>query len=148
MAKIGRNDPCLCGSGKKYKRCCLAKVEPAERQALAAATVDPHTNHLGFCDDCYNELAAASNGVLDLVDAGLLDEAEQAAHELLERFPDVHDGYARLGLVYEVRGDNRQAVEYYRKVIAFARQHPGLYDREFEDGYHALIDRLEPTAAG
>lgn len=24
--KIGRNDPCLCGSGKKYKRCCLIKV--------------------------------------------------------------------------------------------------------------------------
>ena len=23
-AKIGRNDPCLCGSGKKYKRCCGA----------------------------------------------------------------------------------------------------------------------------
>ncbi|NOQ76604.1 MAG: DUF1186 domain-containing protein [Methylococcaceae bacterium] len=22
-AKIGRNDPCLCGSGKKYKKCCL-----------------------------------------------------------------------------------------------------------------------------
>ena len=21
-SKIGRNDPCLCGSGKKYKRCC------------------------------------------------------------------------------------------------------------------------------
>jgi len=20
--KIGRNDPCSCGSGKKYKRCC------------------------------------------------------------------------------------------------------------------------------
>lgn len=20
--QIGRNDPCLCGSGKKYKRCC------------------------------------------------------------------------------------------------------------------------------
>lgn len=25
---IGRNDPCLCGSGKKYKRCCLGKSEP------------------------------------------------------------------------------------------------------------------------
>lgn len=23
--KIGRNDPCPCGSGKKYKACCLAK---------------------------------------------------------------------------------------------------------------------------
>ncbi|MBW1776499.1 MAG: SEC-C domain-containing protein [Deltaproteobacteria bacterium] len=21
-AKIGRNDPCSCGSGKKYKKCC------------------------------------------------------------------------------------------------------------------------------
>lgn len=21
-AKIGRNDPCTCGSGKKYKKCC------------------------------------------------------------------------------------------------------------------------------
>lgn len=20
--KIGRNDPCLCGSGKKFKKCC------------------------------------------------------------------------------------------------------------------------------
>ncbi len=25
MAKIGRNDPCPCGSGLKYKKCCLGK---------------------------------------------------------------------------------------------------------------------------
>jgi len=24
-AKIGRNDPCPCGSGKKYKKCCGAQ---------------------------------------------------------------------------------------------------------------------------
>lgn len=24
--KIGRNDPCQCGSGKKYKKCCLLNV--------------------------------------------------------------------------------------------------------------------------
>jgi uncharacterized protein YecA (UPF0149 family) len=23
--KIGRNDPCSCGGGKKYKKCCLLK---------------------------------------------------------------------------------------------------------------------------
>ena len=23
--KIGRNDPCPCGSGKKYKNCCMLK---------------------------------------------------------------------------------------------------------------------------
>jgi preprotein translocase subunit SecA len=25
--KVGRNDPCPCGSGKKFKKCCLGKLE-------------------------------------------------------------------------------------------------------------------------
>ncbi len=39
MAKIGRNDPCPCGSGKKYKKCCAGKndVVLARRQAAVAA---------------------------------------------------------------------------------------------------------------
>lgn len=28
-ARPGRNDPCSCGSGKKYKKCCLRASEPA-----------------------------------------------------------------------------------------------------------------------
>jgi hypothetical protein len=32
---LGRNDPCHCGSRKKYKQCCLAKDEAAEREARA-----------------------------------------------------------------------------------------------------------------
>ena len=32
--KSGRNDPCPCGSGKKYKKCCLAK----DREALLTQT--------------------------------------------------------------------------------------------------------------
>lgn len=32
MVKPGRNEPCTCGSGRKYKHCCL----PAD-EALAAA---------------------------------------------------------------------------------------------------------------
>jgi hypothetical protein len=31
----GRNDPCHCGSGKKYKQCHLDKDEAARRKALA-----------------------------------------------------------------------------------------------------------------
>ncbi len=27
--KIGRNDKCVCGSGKKYKNCCISKYEKA-----------------------------------------------------------------------------------------------------------------------
>jgi len=29
--KVGRNDPCPCGSGKKYKKCCMAKQRAAAR---------------------------------------------------------------------------------------------------------------------
>ncbi|HYG33591.1 MAG TPA: SEC-C metal-binding domain-containing protein [Clostridia bacterium] len=42
--KVGRNDPCPCGSGKKYKKCCLAKDEalraasPPAAQTLEAET--------------------------------------------------------------------------------------------------------------
>jgi hypothetical protein len=35
--KIGRNEPCPCGSGKKYKKCCLAKDKALARQAAASA---------------------------------------------------------------------------------------------------------------
>jgi hypothetical protein len=32
---LGRNDPCHCGSGRKYKQCCLAKDEANARAARA-----------------------------------------------------------------------------------------------------------------
>lgn len=37
--KIGRNDPCPCGSGKKYKNCCMAsgkyeKLVPKENSKI------------------------------------------------------------------------------------------------------------------
>jgi hypothetical protein len=43
MSKVGRNDHCPCGRGKKYKKCCLAKDEEAathrreEEQAVQMA---------------------------------------------------------------------------------------------------------------
>jgi len=35
MAKPGRNDPCHCGSGKKYKKCCQPKKLAAEGEVIA-----------------------------------------------------------------------------------------------------------------
>ena len=31
-ARIGRNEPCKCGSGKKYKKCCLIKQQPKDKE--------------------------------------------------------------------------------------------------------------------
>jgi hypothetical protein len=36
----GRNDPCHCGSGRKYKHCCLEKDEAAARAARAKAEAE------------------------------------------------------------------------------------------------------------
>jgi uncharacterized protein YecA (UPF0149 family) len=32
---VGRNEPCPCGSGRKYKQCCLDKDEATLRKARA-----------------------------------------------------------------------------------------------------------------
>jgi hypothetical protein len=30
----GRNEPCVCGSGKKFKKCCLPKIAPKGGELL------------------------------------------------------------------------------------------------------------------
>ncbi len=35
LAKVGRNDPCPCGSGSKYKKCCLGKAIAPDRDIEA-----------------------------------------------------------------------------------------------------------------
>ena len=32
LMKVGRNERCLCGSGRKYKQCCLAQDDARERE--------------------------------------------------------------------------------------------------------------------
>jgi len=34
--KIGRNDPCSCGSGIKYKKCCMDKDDQEEHESRRA----------------------------------------------------------------------------------------------------------------
>ena len=35
--KVGRNDACPCGSGRKYKQCCEGKAESRSQLGLYAA---------------------------------------------------------------------------------------------------------------
>jgi tetratricopeptide (TPR) repeat protein len=164
MANSGRNDPCPCGSGKKYKRCCLEKDAASEREALAARVKpaspwswvrSPEISAemreavaTATGDDDDDELETASNAAVDLVHAGKLDEAEKAARDLLERFPDVHDGYDRLGMVHEARGQPKEAADCYRKVIEIIRANGDAYDQEFADVFVKLVARLDPPTGG
>jgi hypothetical protein len=40
-ARPGRNEPCRCGSGRKYKQCCLPKDEKKAATARAKAAAQP-----------------------------------------------------------------------------------------------------------
>jgi tetratricopeptide (TPR) repeat protein len=153
MAKTGRNDPCPCGSGKKYKRCCVEKDEAAATAAAESSREAERVrsrsrlDELAFMDAAAEELTEASNSIVDLVHAGKLDEAEAAAHAFLVNYPEVHDGYDRLGMVCEARGDKKQAAAYYRKVVAFAREHAENYDPRLAVNFQAMADELDPPPA-
>ena len=85
--KIGRNDPCPCGSGKKYKRCCLAKgalnrnYSQAERMSVRTK-LEVFTSTDANID--VKEAAANTywgpfiDEMGELAEQGLLDQSEDA----------------------------------------------------------------------
>ena len=72
-------------------------------------------------------------------------EAERAARELLVRYPEVHDGHDRLGMVYEARGMPREAAQCYRQVVEFMHANADNYDPESLQVFCELIARLDPS---
>ena len=52
MIKTSRNDPCPCGSGKKYKKCCLVSAEDTDfqyrRWRQIEATLIPRLTKFAF----------------------------------------------------------------------------------------------------
>ncbi|MGH6826619.1 SEC-C metal-binding domain-containing protein [Methyloceanibacter sp.] len=161
--KTGRNDPCPCGSGQKYKRCCLDKDQAAESKAFAAQAAEAAASQAkfnakmaaaraAFDEQGYaeeeDELTEASNAAVDLVHAGKLDEAEHAARDLLVRFPEVHDGYDRLGMVHEARGEKKLAADCYRKVVEFCLAHSDQYDPHFATRFQQMVEELDPPTPG
>ena len=98
LARLSPSSPAPpAGRGLPYKKCCRGKdraeqsardrarsiAERERQQAQRQATLEA-------LDESY-ALDNASNAVVDLLDAGKLDEAEQAARELLERYQQVPD---------------------------------------------------------
>lgn len=136
MAKNGRNQPCPCGSGKKYKHCCWSR----DRAAWVATTpaVSPHGYH--FAE---TELDRLSNRVVDLLDEGRLDEADAACEKLRTRYPDVHDWLMRKAMIYEARGELELAIEYCERTIAWMDAHPEDFEPASREPFRDDIERLQ-----
>jgi tetratricopeptide (TPR) repeat protein len=160
MAKVGRNDPCHCGSGKKYKKCCQPKEEAAEHEQLVkdqlrreeARRVELRRKEEEFFASLEGEeedpeLIKASNAALDLVEAGRFEEAEAAARDLIEPYPETHDGWDRLGMMHEAKGEKKAAADCYRKALEIIQAHAELYDPDFVEVFVELIAKLDPSTA-
>jgi len=89
MTTPGRNDACPCGSGKKFKKCCMLKhasVPPAlppRRETLPSVEV--------------SQLAA-------LFDAARFEEVESRTRRLLKRHPDSGFAWKALGVALQAQG--------------------------------------------
>jgi SAM-dependent methyltransferase/tetratricopeptide (TPR) repeat protein len=108
--KPGRNDPCVCGSGKKYKKCCQGKLEarPAVqplRQKVETATPEYFIKGSAPTPAECEQLVALFKG-------GYHAELESRARLLLERYPDSGYVWKALGLTLRMRGkDSLQALQ-------------------------------------
>ncbi len=82
--RVGRNDPCPCGSGLKYKKCCANKVavgySRAERTSVRSRILEYVGVHCGNEDDAaYDEFWSGLDDVADddALDQHFADVSEQ-----------------------------------------------------------------------
>jgi hypothetical protein len=156
MAKIGRNDPCPCGSGKKYKKCCESSaMQAAAERARAAADLAQRTSVVhGRTAAAVDEivewdddgLTETTNSVLDLIDEKRFDEALAVCERLRVEFPQVIDWLDRSALVHEARGDLALAIDFNRRALAFTEQ-PDQRDGFDEDGRDYFRDKIAELEA-
>ncbi len=104
-SKIGRNDPCPCGSGKKYKQCCESTGLSAIVAPLSATTPSFNPQH-------------ALQSAMAQHQAGNLVQAEVLYKQVLRALPKQPDALHLLGLIAKQKGDFKTAVQLMKQSLA------------------------------
>ena len=128
---VGRNDPCRCGSGRKYKKCCLAKDE-SERPRVQEPSLEP----LGapsdaFIEEVHEELARLDQWAHEAdyaVENGDYQRAENLYEKIREHFPDQIDGSYLLAKIRSGQGRWAEAVGAYEQAIRVIEGDPDGFD--------------------
>ena len=142
--KVSRNAPCPCGSGKKYKKCCLAKDAAAEicEREQRSESLSAWIQSERYMD----ELDSLTNGTNDHINAGEWEQAEQGCRELLERFPDEVDGHLHSHQYHMVRRQWVQAREHATALLAMVEKREG-FEPDYPDELRADIADLDTRIA-
>ena len=122
-AKPGRNDPCPCGSGKKYKQCCL-RAEPS-----AAAATDAASTTIVAAASAAGQ--APSTVLFDRAlahhQAGRLSDAEVLYRAILAREPAHGDALHLLGVMAHQTGQNELAAQLIQSALRADPSQPVYY---------------------
>lgn len=84
---VGRNDPCLCGSGKKYKKCCLGReeaVSPSEGSAEVFAEIRQALEGQEFAS--LEDAQAFAEGFMQQRNRAPIDDFHGLSPEQMHRF--------------------------------------------------------------
>jgi hypothetical protein len=65
--KHGRNDPCPCGSGKKYKQCCLKQAQPTKLKFKAVVLNQPKQQLPNLMDRTFGKIASDTDSNTNLL---------------------------------------------------------------------------------
>src|SRR2546427_8896440 len=96
---VGRNDPCPCGSGKKYKKCCLPRETAPVGRTRAE---EPLENH--FIAESRPDLDKAADRLLRRLESGEGKGLEAEFRALYQDAPNHHITNYALG-VYVAMGE-------------------------------------------
>ena len=100
MNKPGRNDPCHCGSGKKYKKCC--QDNPSSHSPAQA--LGQGTGAIKYSVKGVTPTPAECNHLVALFNAGHYPELESRARSLVGRYPDSGFVWKILGAALQIQG--------------------------------------------
>ncbi len=158
MTKQGRNDPCACGSGKKFKQCCASKPAPAINpqalmQGLRTAWVNFEAQRFeqakAICQQIIKAVPAQIDavhllGLIALKD-GDIETAVAHLSNVVKRDATKPQYLANLGFAYHEQGKLNLAIAAYQKSISIE---PRYLDAHY-NLHAALIDakNLAPSIA-
>jgi Flp pilus assembly protein TadD len=107
--KVGRNDPCPCGSGRKYKQCCELEGRDAAFLAASVQFSPPPTDK--------GRLKILISSAMAHLNAGQLPEAVLALQELTRLDPKNPEAHYNLGAAELRLGRLPEAVVSLRRAV-------------------------------
>lgn len=114
LSKVGRNDPCPCGSGKKYKKCCVVKGEERREDTLSTP---PDERSVKRQPAREAEIENLFRRALNQLDRNEYDKAARAFRSVLRLDPEHYKALTGLGRCLMEIGMREEARECFRKAL-------------------------------